>query len=132
MDIHNFLMYSINYTFILCFFYAFLIISLSILGLGLGGIYIHIRMLKISNTDLEAIRNYLSLSSGLMAFSILLVVIFIVKIPLFQHIYLTALLAMFPFFFGGMFLASAFRLYPDRSSYVYAADLIGASIEVTG
>jgi spermidine synthase len=63
-----------------------------------------------------------------MGFSVLTMLIVIVKIPIFQNIYLTALLALFPFLFGGMFLATAFRLIPSRSSHIYAADLIGASI----
>ena len=108
--------------------YAFLVISLAVLGLGLGGIYIHIKVSKLMDCDAGQIRNYLPVSSGLMGFSVLIMLIFIVKIPIFQNIYLTVLLAFIPFLFGGMFLATAFRLVPDRSSYIYAADLIGASI----
>ncbi|MCJ7774260.1 MAG: hypothetical protein MUP22_14150, partial [Desulfobacterales bacterium] len=108
--------------------YAFLIISLAILGLGLGGVFVHKRIVNTPSPDLDFIRNYLHVSSGLMALSILLMLIFILKIPLFQHIYLTAILAFIPFFFGGVFLATAFRLYPDKSAYIYATDLVGASI----
>ena len=108
--------------------YAFLVISLAILGLGLGGIYVHIRIGKLMVSDMNPIHKYLPLSSGLMALSVLIMLIFLVKVPLFQRINMAALLAFVPFFWGGMFLASAFRLSPGKSSYIYAADLIGASI----
>ncbi|HUT44025.1 MAG TPA: hypothetical protein VMW95_06785 [Desulfobacterales bacterium] len=108
--------------------YAFLIISLAILGLGLGGIYVHIRVGKLMDSDRNPIHYYLSLSSGLMALSVLIMLIFLVNVPLFQRIGMAALLAFVPFFWGGIFLSSAFRLYTCKSSYIYAADLIGASI----
>lgn len=108
--------------------YAFLVISVAILGLGVGGIYVHTRVRKISNTDLIPIQNLLSISSGLMALSILGMTVFIVKVSIFHDILLAAPLALVPFFFGGIFLAAAFHLFPDRSSKIYAADLIGASM----
>lgn len=108
--------------------YVFLIISLAILGLGLGGVYVHMRMAKKSEQNADHIHRYMYFSSGLMAISILLMAFFIVKIPFFQNIYRTAFLALIPFFFGGMFLSTVFRIYPEKSSYLYAADLMGASV----
>lgn len=108
--------------------YVFLIISLAILGLGLGGVFVHMRMAKNPKHNADHIHRYMYLSSALMAISILLMVIFIVKIPFFQNLYRTAFIAFIPFFFGGMFLSTVFRIYPEKSSYLYAADLIGASI----
>jgi len=108
--------------------YAFLVISVAILGLGTGGISVHARVGKISNTNLTPIQNLLPISSGLMALSIPGMTIVIVKIPIFHHILLVAPLAFVTFFFGGIFLAVAFRLFPDRSSKVYAADLIGTAM----
>jgi hypothetical protein len=105
--------------------YAFLVISLAIMGLGVGGIYVHTRVGKISNPNLIPIQNLLPISSGLMALSILGMTIFIVKVSIFHHILLVAPLVFPPFLFGGIFLAAAFRLFPDRSSKLYAADLIG-------
>jgi predicted membrane-bound spermidine synthase len=108
--------------------YVFLVISLAILGLGLGGVFVHMRMAKSPEQNTEHIYRYIYLSSGLMAISILLMVILIMKIPFFQNIYRTAFLSFIPFFFGGMFLSTVFRIYPEKSSYLYAADLLGASI----
>ena len=69
--------------------YAFLVISLAILGLGLGGVFVHMRMAKSPEQNTEHIHRYIYLSSGLMAISILLMVILIIKIPFFQNIYRT-------------------------------------------
>lgn len=108
--------------------YGFLVISVAILGLGLGGTYVHKWVGEISNSNLKKIERLLPISSGLMALSILLSTIIIVKVSFFQTILLAAPLALAPFFFGGLFLSTAFHLYPYRSSSIYAADLIGASI----
>lgn len=108
--------------------YVFLVLSLAILGLGAGGIFVYKRAEKISNPNLQPIQNLLPISSGLTALSILMMTIFIVKVSIFQHIYMAAFLAFVPFFFGGIFLAAAFRLFPKRSPQIYAADMIGASI----
>jgi len=110
------------------FHYAFLVLSLAILGLGTGGIYVHKRIWKASNPDLTPVQNLLPVSSVMMALSTLMMTVLITKVTLFQHIYLAVLAAFIPFFFGGVFLSAAFRLLPERSSQVYAADLIGASI----
>jgi len=98
--------------------YAFLIISLAILGLGLGGVYVHMRMAKSSEQNIEHIHKYMHLSSGLMAVSILIMVIFTVNIPFFQNIYRTAFLAFIPFFLGGMFLSTV-SVYTLRKAHTF-------------
>ncbi len=108
--------------------YAFLVISSAILGLGVGGIFVHIRAGRISTPNLHPIQKLLPISSGMMALSILGMTVLIIKVSFFHHILLATLLAFVPFSFGGIFLAAAFRLFADKSSKVYAADLIGASI----
>jgi hypothetical protein len=110
------------------FNYVFLVLSLAVLGLGVGGIYVHTRVREVPNQNLKPIQNLLPISSGFMALSILGMTIFIVRVSILQHIFFVALLAFAPFFLGGIFLTAAFRLFADRSSKVYAADLIGASI----
>jgi hypothetical protein len=54
--------------------YVFLVISLAILGLGLGGVFVHMRMAKSPEQNTEHIYRYIYLSSGFMAISILLMV----------------------------------------------------------
>lgn len=108
--------------------YAFLVISTAILGLGVGGIFVHIKAGRISEPTLQPIQKLLYVSSGLMGLSVLTMTVLIIKVSFFDHILLATLLAFAPFSFGGIFLAAAFRLFPGRSARVYAADLIGASI----
>ena len=77
--------------------YVFLVLSLAILGLGAGGIFVYKRAEKISNPNLKPIQNLLPISSGLTALSILMMAIFIVKVSIFQHIY-SCFTGLCPFF----------------------------------
>jgi len=105
--------------------YAFLLISMAILGLGAGGIYMHIRIEKIAPNSYQ---NILPVASGLMALSTVVTTISIVKIPVLHHALLAATLTFFPFFFAGIFISAAFRVFAERSPQLYASDLIGASL----
>jgi spermidine synthase len=110
------------------FHYAFLVLSTAILGLGVGGMVVHARARKISAPNLKPLEELLPISSGLMALSIPAMTILLIKVTFFQQILFAAMLAFAPFLFGGIFLAVAFRLLPEKSPKVYAADLIGAAI----
>jgi hypothetical protein len=110
------------------FHYAFLVLSTAILGLGVGGMYVHARSRNIYTPDLKPLEELLPISSGLMALSIPIMTILLIKVTFFQQILFAAMLAFAPFLFGGIFLAVAFRLLPEMSPKVYAADLIGAAI----
>jgi spermidine synthase len=110
------------------FHYAFLILSTSILGLGVGGMVVHARAREISNPNLKPLEELLPIASGLMALSIPAMTILLIKVSFFQQILFAAMLAFAPFLFGGIFLAVAFRLLPEMSPKVYAFDLIGAAI----
>jgi len=105
--------------------YVFLLISLAILGLGVGGIYVHTRVEKIAQSSHQSI---LPASSGLVALTTLVATISIVRIPFLHHPLLAALLTFFPFFFGGVFISAAFRFFAGKSTQIYAFDLIGASL----
>ena len=105
--------------------YAFLLISFSILGLGAGGMTV----LKIQNLSQKIFyRIALPASSGLMALSILFMTVSILKIPAFQRSVWVLVLTVIPFFFAGIFISAVFRLVPEKSHRLYAADLTGASL----
>lgn len=106
--------------------YVFLLISLAILGLGAGGIYVHKRGEK--GADGKVNQKILPFSSGLMALSILGMSVLTIKVPFLRNVFSAAALTFFPFFFGGIFLSGAFRLFTERSTKIYAADLIGAGL----
>jgi predicted membrane-bound spermidine synthase len=105
--------------------YVFLLISLAILGLGAGGIYVHYRLAR-SRLDLQP--RTLQAASALMALATAAATMSIVTIPLLRHPLLAALVTFFPFFFAGIFLSAAFRLFPSSSGRLYAADLVGAAM----
>jgi len=103
--------------------YAFLAVSLAILGLGAGGIFFHI---KLKNTKYE---NFGLKISGLgFSLAVLFMVLVIVFIPGLNIIYFSALLAFFPFLFSGIFLSASFERLAKYSGKLYAVDLIGAAL----
>jgi hypothetical protein len=105
--------------------YAFLLISMAVLGLGFGGVFVHKRLQKTIGT--YPLERLLPISSALMGSSILIMTVLIIKFSIFRHILLSAMLVLIPFCFAGIFLSTVFRLYPKISGRLYAADLIGAA-----
>jgi len=105
--------------------YAFLLISMAVLGLGFGGVFVHKRSQKTIGT--YGLDRLLPISSALMGSSILIMTILIIKFSIFRHIFLSASLVLIPFCFAGIFLSTVFRLHPKISGRLYAADLIGAA-----
>ncbi len=106
--------------------YVFILVSLAILGLGAGGIYVHKRGKRMEGGKVN--QEILPISSGLMALSILGMSVLTVRVPFLRNVYSATALTFFPFFFGGIFLSAAFRLFTVRSAKIYAADLIGAGL----
>ena len=105
--------------------YAFLLISLAVLGLGFGGVFVHKRSQNSAGTDY--LERLLPFSSTLMGVSILGMTILLIKFSIFRHILIAALLVLIPFYFAGIFLSTVFRLFPKISGSLYAADLVGAA-----
>lgn len=103
--------------------YAFVILSLAILGLGLGGVFSYY---KITDDRLPAILNAISkfiFVSGLtLCLFIIGVVIFSVTNP---YVYFSLL--FLPFFSAGVVYSLLFKLFANRSFSLYAADLAGAA-----
>jgi hypothetical protein len=106
--------------------YVFILVSLAVLGLGAGGIYVHKRAQRMEGGKVS--QEILVFSSGMMTLSILGMSVLIVRVPLLRNVYSATALTFFPFFFGGIFLSAAFRLFTVRSAKIYAADLIGAGL----
>ena len=105
--------------------YTFLLISLAILGLGIGALYAHYRSSRRAD-PLDQVK-LLIRSTLVMPLSVLALTMLTLKVPGFQALVLAVPLVFAPFFFGGVFLSSAFKLFAERSARLYAADLIGAS-----
>ncbi len=109
---------------ILYYHFVFVVISTALLGLGAGGIFVYSR--GPSRAAAVGIR-HLAWSAGLLALSVPLSIIAVVKIPYTGNFLIYSLLILVPFFFAGVILTQVFRIFPSQSGRVYGADLLGAA-----
>jgi len=103
--------------------YAFLAVSLGISGLGAGAIFFHSK-LKGSQYEHWA----LEVSGQGFSVAILLMLFIIIFVPGLNFVYFTALLAISPFLFAGIFLSASFERLAENSGKLYAVDLLGAAL----
>ena len=108
------------------FHYTFLVLSIAIFGLAMGGIYAKKKIDFIN--DKKRIQSRLPGYSVLFAITVLAETFILVKIGIFQRLVPAILLSILPFAIAGTFMSSVFHLYPNRSQIVYGFDLIGAAI----
>jgi len=107
--------------------YAFVIISLAILGLGSGGIYSFYRWRAKNIHKPEEIYSTLSFNSGLFSIFIGLFAILITTLSFFTNPFLYFSLSFIPFFFAGIVLSLVFQSFAGDSFRLYASDLVGAA-----
>lgn len=108
--------------------YAFIILSLAILGLGIGGVFSHYSLQQADTIKaLKAVTRSIILAGA----SIL---IFIVAAAVLKNtnpiIYFICVIL--PFFFAGIIYSQFYKLYSSRSFLLYASDLLGAAIGAIG
>jgi hypothetical protein len=104
--------------------YAFIILSLAILGLGSGGIFCYYRVKENKVTkSLKIISRSLSLLGASLCIFIIVVIRFSITEP-----FLYFFLLFLPFFFAGIVYAQIFKIYAEYSFTLYASDLSGAAI----
>ena len=108
--------------------YAFIILSLAILGLGCGGIFSYYKIKKKSSTDSFKIISGTVLLIGL-SFSLFIVTVIELNIT---NPFIYFLLLFLPFFFAGIVYSQLFKLYAEHSFKLYASDLTGAAIGSVG
>lgn len=104
--------------------YAFMVVSLAILGLGCGGIFVFYRWRR-GEPD-EPYREF-SFYSSLFATSVSLFIILITATDFFTNRLLYFLVLFIPFFLAGVVLSLAFRSFAQESFKLYASDLLGAA-----
>lgn len=102
--------------------YAFMAVSMALLGLALGGVVANVFHTKALR---DVFRN-LSVTSMAFSLSILLLSILVLKI-FFVSIYVFSLLMFIPFFVSGLLFATAFKFFAERSNTLYFADLVAAA-----
>ena len=108
--------------------YAFIILSLAILGLGCGAIYSYYRIENKQPSELINVIAKLILFIGI-SFSLFITAIIKFNIT---NPFVYFFLLFLPFFFAGIFYAQLFKYYADHSFKLYASDLSGAAIGSVG
>jgi MFS family permease len=115
---------------ILSYHYVFVVTSLALLGLSLGALFVHFVRREASGGwgTLALIVSFVSLSMAVAA----VLVTLIANNTEQGSLLIYGVVLMLPFFFGGIFTAEVFRLYPLMSGKIYGADLFGAAIGCLG
>src|SRR6478672_2056843 len=104
--------------------FAFVAISVALLGWGLGGLALHLLKRWITPTLEKA-----AVLSALYGLSIPIALGIIVMFPFrLERLGLYFMTPLLPFFLAGMALSMAFHLRRDISASLYFADLVGASL----
>ena len=114
----------------LSYHYVFIVVSLALLGLGTGAIFVRFFKPQLSHGHDNGFSN-LARFAGLFSLSVLFSIVAMVLSPV-ANILLFSFLFFIPFFFAGVFLAGVFRTFPELSSRIYGADLIGAAVGSIG
>ncbi len=105
---------------VLSYHYVFLVISIALLGLGSGAIFVYFR--QQGNNTVQP-----SMYAALFAVAAPLSVLGITRGPFSGNLAVTGLLLLVPFFMAGAVIALIFRRFAAEAGKLYAADLIGAA-----
>jgi len=109
--------------------YVFVVVSVALLGLGVGSVFVYFFRSKIPASHKRF--GTLSFFASLFSVSIPFTVIILTRISsietIHSKIFIHALLLFIPFFLAGMLLAEVFRIFPSQSAKLYGADLIGCA-----
>jgi len=118
----------------LLYHFVFAVVSLALLGLGVGGIFVHFFRPQIPSGHNRF--GSLALLASLISLSIPFSVILMIQIGYIDavrdNILFYCFLLFIPFFFTGVLLAEVFRMFPAISARVYGADLVGAAVGSLG
>lgn len=111
---------------LLSYHFVFSIVSLSMLGLGLGGVIV--QKLSLVQDPIKSLSNFLFLSFISIVFSLLAIIWMAQNSLFFDYYYAYFLVLLLPFVFGGSFFSQLYQSYSTYSSQLYAADLFGAAL----
>lgn len=105
--------------------YAFIILSLSVLGLSSGGVYAYYRVKPQTGKKFSKV---ISTAISLIGLSLLAFILAVTNAPFIENPIIYFFLLFLPFFFAGIFYAQVFKSFAVHSFKVYAADLTGAAL----
>lgn len=103
---------------------VFLVVSFSILGSGLGGIYTYKQLKTKENFD---IKTMVTILSALLSMSIIGSILLIYRIPYIPIFSIYALIGMIPFIIGGSIISVIFKELVHMSGKLYFMDLVGSA-----
>lgn len=118
---------------VLFYHFAFLVISIALLGLGAGGVFAYVRRQQLSTWPTQALAARLCLIN---AVSILVVLAVVLLVPVslqlnvrnFLKLTIIYLVSAVPFFFTGLSFSLVFARERHRISQLYGVDLIGGAL----
>lgn len=106
--------------------FAFVAVSVALVGLGSSGLLVHYRLKKIK----ENWAGDLTIASSIGIVVVLPLILYVMHSLSSQVLYLPLYMFLFaiPFFFVGIVISAAFSAFANVAGRLYAADLIGASL----
>jgi spermidine synthase len=118
---------------VLFYHFAFLVISIALLGLGAGGVFAHVMRWQLAMWQTRTLATWLCVVNATATLVMLEIVLHIpVSLQLdsanFGKLTVIYLVSAVPFFFTGLLLSSLFARERHRISQLYGADLIGGAL----
>lgn len=104
--------------------YAFIIISLAILGLGSGGVFSYY---SIRTREGNLLSKIVFRSLFFLAITFCLFIISVIEISI-TNPFIYFFFLFLPFFFAGIVYAQVYKIYSEQSFKLYASDLSGAAV----
>src|SRR6202011_3288775 len=118
---------------VLFYHFAFLAISIALLGLGAGGVFTYVLKTKLSGMDTRWLATRLCLANSLIVLAVLEIVLHVpvaleVSGANFLHLTVLYLAAAVPFFLTGLLFSVVFAREAHRIPRLYGADLCGGAL----
>jgi spermidine synthase len=118
---------------VLFYHFAFLAISIALLGLGAGGVFAYLLKKRLARTATRALAARLCMDSSILVFVVLEVVLHVpvaLMVTGRNFLHLTALyvVSAMPFFLTGLLFSIVFARETWRVSRLYGADLCGGAL----
>ena len=114
---------------LLSYHYVFVVLSLALLGLGAGGMFVYFFRPQLPIDENRFL--VLSFVSCMFSLTIPFSAFFIIQVEYVNDILIAIIYYCFvlvvPFFLAGVLLAEIYRMFPTISTLIYGADLIGAA-----
>jgi hypothetical protein len=118
---------------VLFYHYAFLAISVALLGLGAGGVFAHLERARVRRWSIQRLAALISI---LWCCAIVVALEVILRVPVrlqldrsnFRRLTLLYICAAIPFFLTGFLFSAVFARHPKQVSRLYGADLCGGAL----